>query len=75
MQEISPLLPPECIKEFQQKFKNEHEISKPEEANGLEKISVWKDEIPNPLYSHKKRETEASQVSLVVGSPQISVAE
>jgi hypothetical protein len=75
MQEISPLLPPEIIKEFQQKFKNEHEISKPEEANGLEKISVWKDEIPNPLYSHKKRETETSQVSLVVGSPQISVAE
>jgi len=75
MQEISPLLPPEIIKEFQQKFKNEHEISKPEEANGLEKIAVWKDEIPNPLYSHKKRETETSQVSLVVGSPQISVAE
>ena len=69
MQEISPLLPPEIIREFQQKFKNETEISKPEEANGLEKISVWKDEIQNPLYSHKNRETDASQVSLAVGSP------
>jgi hypothetical protein len=73
MQEISPLLPPEIIKEFQQKFKNEHEISKPEEANGLEKIEVWKDEIPNPLYSHKSREKDASQVSSPVGLPQISV--
>jgi hypothetical protein len=73
MQEVSPLLPPECIKEFQQKFKNEHEISKPEEANGLEKISVWKDEIPNPLYSHKKTDGEVSQASLVPGSPLVSV--
>lgn len=73
MQEVSPLLPPECIKEFQQKFKNETEISKPEEANGLEKISVWKDERLNPLYSHTKTEKDASQVSLVVGSPQVSV--
>jgi hypothetical protein len=73
MQEVSPLLPPECIKEFQQKFKNEHEISKPEEANGLEKISVWKDEIQNPLYSHKSPEKAASQVSLVVESPLVSV--
>jgi hypothetical protein len=69
MQEISPLLPPECIREFQQKFKNETEISKPEEANGLEKIEVWKDETLNPLYSHKTRERDASQVSLAVGSP------
>lgn len=69
MQEISPLLPPEIIKEFQAKFKNEHEISKPEEANGLEKISIWKDERQNPLYSHKSKETGTSQVSLVVESP------
>lgn len=42
LQEISPLLPTEVITEFQQKFANEKEISKPEEANGLEKITVFR---------------------------------
>ncbi len=42
LQEISPLLPPEVINEFQKKFANEKEISKPEEANGLEKITVFR---------------------------------
>jgi hypothetical protein len=45
LQEISPLLPPEVIKEFQVKFADEKDISKPEEANGLEKITVYK---PSP---------------------------
>ena len=49
MSEVSPLLPPECIREFHLKFKDEKEISKPEEVNGLEKIEVWKGEINNPL--------------------------
>lgn len=42
LQEISPLLPPEVISEFQTKFANEKDISKPEEANGLEKITVFR---------------------------------
>lgn len=42
LQEISPLVPPSVIHDFQKKFKNEHEISKPEEANGLEKITVYR---------------------------------
>lgn len=42
LQEISPLLPPEVIHEFQTKFANEKDISKPEEANGLEKITVFR---------------------------------
>jgi len=42
LQEISPLLPPEVIAEFQTKFAKETEISKPEEANGLEKITVFR---------------------------------
>ncbi len=42
LQEISPLLPPEVIREFQIKFANENDISKPEEANGLEKITVFR---------------------------------
>lgn len=42
LQEISPLVPQTVIRDFQHKFKNETEISKPEEANGLEKISVYR---------------------------------
>ena len=42
LQEISPLLPPEVITSFQTKFAKETEISKPEEANGLEKITVFR---------------------------------
>lgn len=45
LQEISPLLPPEVISEFQTKFANETEISKPEEANGLEKITVYRNDV------------------------------
>jgi hypothetical protein len=42
LQEISPMVPPKVIHEFQKKFKNETEISKPEEANGLEKITIYR---------------------------------
>lgn len=45
LQEISPLLPPEVIADFQKKFANEKEISKPEEANGLEKITVFRNDM------------------------------
>jgi hypothetical protein len=45
LQEISPLLPPEVISEFQKKFEKETEISKPEEANGLEKITVYRNDV------------------------------
>ena len=46
LQEISPLLPTEVITEFQHKFASEKDISKPEEANGLEKITVFRgDEV------------------------------
>lgn len=41
LQEISPLVPPEIITEFQTKFSAYKDISKPEEANGLEKITVY----------------------------------
>jgi hypothetical protein len=49
--EVSPLLPQPVIKLFQQRFADETEISKPEEANGLEKIVVFRGddmEIPSP---------------------------
>lgn len=41
LQEISPLVPQTIIAEFQAKFSKYTDISKPEEANGLEKIEVY----------------------------------
>lgn len=46
LQEISPMLPPEVIHDFKKKFGKDTDISKPEEANGLEKIEVY---VENPL--------------------------
>lgn len=40
--EISPLVPPTIIHKFKRKFKKETEIAKPEEANGLHRIEVFK---------------------------------
>jgi hypothetical protein len=41
LNEISPLIPPAIIKEFNLRFSDIKEISQPEETNGLEKISVY----------------------------------
>jgi hypothetical protein len=41
--EISPMVPELVIHEFQRKFRNQKEISKPEEANGLHKIDIYND--------------------------------
>lgn len=43
LQEISPLVPPEVISEFRERFKDPRYdgISRPEESNGLEKIEVY----------------------------------
>lgn len=50
LQEISPILPPEILDAFKKKYENDKEISKPEEANGLEKIEVYNDTpFVNPL--------------------------
>jgi hypothetical protein len=50
--EISPLVPTVIIHKFQRRFKKYTDISRPEEANGLEKITVYKpgedDETPAP---------------------------
>jgi hypothetical protein len=40
--EISPLVPTAIIHKFQTRFKKYTDISKPEEANGLEKITIYK---------------------------------
>lgn len=41
--EISPMVPEIIIHEFQRKFKNQKDVSKPEEANGLHKIDIYRD--------------------------------
>lgn len=46
LQEISPLLPAPILREFKRKYDKETDISKPEEANGLEKVLVYQE---NPM--------------------------
>lgn len=47
LQEISPLLPPEIIATFNAKFSQEKEIAKPEELNGLHRITIYPVGITN----------------------------
>lgn len=47
LQEISPLLPPEVVKEFHRKFDGYKTIAKPEEVNGLEAIAIYPLEPPS----------------------------
>lgn len=41
LNEISPLIPPKIVREFNARFGGEKEISQPEEVNGLEKIEIY----------------------------------
>ena len=54
LQEVSPLIPPELVNEFRKKFGSKAELSKPEELNGLDKITIYKDTftVKNPLHSN-----------------------
>jgi NDP-sugar pyrophosphorylase family protein len=58
LNEISPLIPPNIIKEFNNRFAHEKEISQPEETNGLEKITVYtpKVEVSAQTISEDKKE-------------------
>jgi hypothetical protein len=83
LQEISPLLPPEVIAEFQTKFAKETEISKPEEANGLEKITVFRGtenlDVSDPGESRtpqfKIRTPKLARVATVIASEMKNTAE
>jgi hypothetical protein len=69
LQEISPLVPPETIKDFKKKFEKDTEISKPEEANGLEKITVYNPALRNVRSLTEMRQppqTDASSVALTI---------
>jgi len=45
LQEVSPLIPEGILKEFKEKFKNYTDISKPSEANGLEAIVIYREDL------------------------------
>lgn len=61
LQEISPLLPTDIIKDFQKKFDKYTDISKPAEANGLEKIEIF---IENPMRSAELTLRRSESVAL-----------
>ena len=62
LQEVSPLIPPELIREFKKKFGGNTELSKPEELNGIDKIRIYADTftVKNPLRENR------SEISLEI---------
>ena len=62
--EISPLVPSAVIHQFQSRFKKYTDIAKPEEANGLEKITVYK---PSP--AEEEAEATPGTVRVKIGPP------
>lgn len=56
LNEISPLIPPKIVREFNDRFKDEKEISQPEEVNGLEKIEIY---VPPKIEAIAQTEPEA----------------
>lgn len=63
--EISPLVPTAIIHKFQRRFKKYTDISRPEEANGLEKISVYKPSAGD------EADGTPSSVRIRIGSPPV----
>ena len=57
--EISPMVPEIVIHEFQHKFKNQKDISKPEEANGLHKIDIYRDDLDDEMPDFKSPSSTA----------------
>ena len=62
LSEISPLFPSSIIKKFNVKFKNETEISQPEEVNGLEKITIYVGPTQNFINSSIEPTSEDSSI-------------
>jgi hypothetical protein len=73
LSEISPLIPPEIIALFNDKFSNEKEISQPEEVNGLEKIEVYipkKVDVDINTEIYKEQEEEKVELPTIDITPQ-----
>ena len=58
--EISPMIPPSIIHKFQRRFKKLTDVSKPEEANGIHKIEVYR--VPGD-------DAKSPDVRVKLGSP------
>jgi hypothetical protein len=74
--ETSPLIPPFVYNMFGQRFSNEEyrEIAKPEEANGLTAISIYKDHSRPPTPSESPRiEQRVHTLQVVPPTPDNSV--
>lgn len=69
LQEVSPMIPPQLVAEFKKKFSKQTTLSKPEELNGMDKITIYRDTftIKNPLITPK------SDVSLDIKENQTPV--
>jgi hypothetical protein len=49
LSEISPLIPPQIVTLFKTHFKDATDISKPDEVNGLEPISIFKESFSEKI--------------------------
>jgi hypothetical protein len=69
--EVSPMLPPPIIAEFKRQFDNEKykEVSKPEEANGLEKITVFGEPDSKRHFHHVPADRDRSIASPLASPP------
>ena len=69
LQEVSPPIPPDVLRSFKHDFKSKTEIAKPEEANGLESISIYSSDgvtyQSNPLREQTLRQT-SSEIKIQV---------
>lgn len=57
-EEVSPMIPPTLVGEFNKKFEKYKDVSRPEELNGLKGISVYRDTftVKNPMMSPRPSE-------------------
>ncbi len=69
--EVSPMLPPQVIAEFKKQFDNEkyNEVSKPEEANGLEKITIFGEPDSKRHFHHVPADRVRSVMSPLASAP------
>ena len=88
LQEIAPLIPPDIIETFKKNFEKYKDISKPEEANGLEKIIVYNENpmrkiqlpisvngTPNQSYSSGEQTSRQENGTLTIQRPPETTSE
>ena len=72
LQELSPLIPPSVIQDFQRRFAKEKDIAKPEDLNGLEKVVVFHE---NPLRQVESNHTLQPSPGLRLETPSLTLRE